>query len=81
MFTKKCQLTFESNTIDVMRKYAPYFLIVMAAVGTVVSLYYLSFRGSHETLDELGDAAADSVDANTRIARESVGEVYLEVVP
>ncbi|WP_156811293.1 hypothetical protein [Methanomethylovorans hollandica] len=53
----------------------------MAAVGTVVSLYYLSFRGSHETLDELGDAAADSVDANTRIAREAVGEVYLEVVP
>jgi len=81
MFTKKCQLTFESNTIDIMRKYAPYFLIVMAAVGTVCSLYYLSFRGSHETFDELGDAAADSVDDNTRIAREAMGMAYLEVAP
>jgi len=51
VFTKQSKSSFEGSPLEVLRRYAPYFVGASAAIGITVALYYAAFTGGKNMVD------------------------------
>jgi hypothetical protein len=69
MFSSTMKLSFEGSPIEILRRYAPYIIGAMAAVGIVASIYYVAFASSKDmTVDTASSATTTIQDSSTIVS-------------
>jgi hypothetical protein len=77
MFSTKLRMSFEGTPIEIVRRYAPYIIGAMAAVGVVASLYYSSFDSSQSIIAKTSSSTTTTIDDSHTI----IDNVFNRITP